>query len=190
MVASAVRRIYLSTKIMSTPQRSSRPTSSRSRRVSEETASHAGRDRALKLWVILARAYAALARHAEANVAASELTIAEFGILEALYHKGPLLLGDVQRKVLVTSGGVTYLIDRLATRGLVERRDCPQDRRARYAALTPTGETLIERIFPSHGRAIERAVASLSAAEQTHATALLRTLGRAAAELPASPPSR
>ena len=142
---------------------------------------------ALKLWVVLTRAQAAVARLAEADIARHDLTIAEFGVLEALYHVGPLLLGDLQRKILVSSGGVTYLVDRLEKRGLVERVDCPEDRRARYAKLTPAGRRLIDRIFPQHERAIGEAVSGLTRAEQTQATALLKALGTAAASRAAEP---
>ncbi len=141
------------------------------------------RETALKLWIVLARAHAAVLSHVEAHVAGHGLTVAEFGVLEALHHKGPLLLGDVQRKILVSSGGVTFLVDRLTAKGLVERRLCEADRRARYAALTPAGEALMRRIFPEHAAMLERALASLTAEEQVEATALLRRLGRAAAEL-------
>jgi MarR family 2-MHQ and catechol resistance regulon transcriptional repressor len=143
-------------------------------------------DAALKLWVVLSRAHTAVARHAEADAARHGLTIAEFAILEALYHRGPLILGDLQRKILVSSGGVTYLVDRLAARGLVERRECPEDRRARYAALTPAGEALVARIFPEHARTVARALSGLTRAEQAQATALLRSLGKRAEELPAA----
>lgn len=141
---------------------------------------------ALKLWIVLARAQTAIARHAEADVARHGLTIAEFAILEALYHRGPLLLGDLQRKVLVSSGGVTYLVDRLTEKGLVERQECAEDRRARYAALTAAGKRLIARIFPAHAEAITAATAGLTRAQQREATALLRALGTTAAELPAA----
>lgn len=141
----------------------------------------ATRDASLKLWVVLARAYAAVAKHAEEDVARHGLTTAEFGILEALYHKGPLLLGEIQRKVLVSSGGITYLVDRLTAKGLVERQHCPDDRRARYAVLTAAGEELITDIFPHHAARITRALSGLTVAEQERATALLRTLGLAAA---------
>lgn len=144
----------------------------------------AAADTALRLWVVLARAYTAVARHAEADVARHGLTGSEFGILEALYHKGPLLLGEIQRRVLVSSGGITFLVDRLAARGLVERRACPEDRRARYAALTPDGEALIERIFPEHRARLHAVLAGLTESEQREAARLLRQLGHAAAELP------
>jgi MarR family 2-MHQ and catechol resistance regulon transcriptional repressor len=146
-----------------------------------------GRARALKLWVVLARAYDAVQRHSLADIERHGLTAGEFGILEALYHRGPMLLGEVQRRILVSSGGITYLVDRLAAKGLVERRDCPEDRRARYAALTPAGEALIRRIFPEHAERITSALAGLDPAEQRQAIDLLRRLGRYAAELPARP---
>jgi MarR family transcriptional regulator, 2-MHQ and catechol-resistance regulon repressor len=141
---------------------------------------------ALKLWVVLSRAQAAIARHAEADVARHGLTITEFAILEALHHKGPLLLGELQQKILVSSGGVTYLVDRLVEKGFVERRACPADRRARYAALTPAGNRLLARIFPEHAKHIVRALSGLGTAERAQATELLRTLGTTAAKLPVS----
>ncbi len=141
---------------------------------------------ALRLWVILSRAHTAVARHAEADVARHGLTIAEFGVLEALYHLGPMLLGELQRKVLVSSGGATWLVDRLENRHLVKREACPEDRRARYATLTSEGKRLVARIFPDHARAIEHAMSGLPRAVRERAAALLRSLGRAAEALPVS----
>jgi MarR family 2-MHQ and catechol resistance regulon transcriptional repressor len=142
----------------------------------------AAQERALKLFVVLIRAASAVGKRIDALADRHGLTQTEFGVLEALYHKGPLLLGDVQKKILLTSGGVTYTIDRLAEKGLVQRRDCETDRRARYAALTPKGEALIAKAFPSHALQIEEAMGSLSAREQEQAIALLRKLGLSAEE--------
>ena len=136
--------------------------------------------RALKLIVVLSRAVESVQAHLHASVADFGVTLTEFGILEALYHRGPMLLGEVQRRILVSSGGVTYLVDRLTQKGLVERRDCPQDRRARYAALTPAGSALIERIFPEHAACIEKATSGLDTEQQRTAIDLLRSLGKTA----------
>ena len=145
-------------------------------------------EQALKLWVVLSRAHAAVSAHAKADIARHGLTPAEFGALEVLHHKGPLLLGEVKRRILVSSGGITYVIDRLVEKGLVERRDCPEDRRASYAALTDEGAALMTRIFPAHAECIARALSGLDADEQAAAAALLRTLGRtAAAREPCAP---
>ena len=136
---------------------------------------------ALRLWVIMSRAHASIAAHAAADVARHGLTLAEFGILEALYHRGQMLLGEVQRRILVSSGGITFLVDRLTAKGLVERRTCQSDRRARYAALTPRGEELVAEIFPIHAEALTRAMAGLTTEEQVVVADLLRTLGVEAA---------
>lgn len=138
---------------------------------------------ALKLWVTLARAHAAISRVAQDDVRGDSLTIGEFAVLELLYHKGPSLLGEIQKGVLVSSGGITYLVDRLVRKGVVERRDCAADRRARYAALTRDGERLMRRIFPRHARRITQAMRALSTAQQREATQLLKALGLGAASL-------
>ena len=141
---------------------------------------------ALKTWVVLNRTWEAIGRHAEADIARHDLTGAEFGVLDVLYHVGPQLLGELQKKVLVSSGGVTYLVDRLAKRGLVERQDCASDRRARYAALTPAGKALMARIFPEHAACIARALSGLNKAELAQVTGLLKELGKTAAGTPVS----
>lgn len=138
---------------------------------------------ALRLWVILSRAHTAVASHGAADVARRGLTLAEFGILEALYHVGPMLLGEVQKRILVSSGGITFLVDRLVAKDLVERRSCQTDRRARYAALTPKGQALMADIFPAHAETIKRAMQGLTVEEQRVAADLLRALGRTAADL-------
>jgi len=136
----------------------------------EETA------QALRTWIALARANNAVGQLATADVARHGLTTAEFGVLEVLYHKGPMLLNEVQRRILVSSGGITYLVDRLEKRGLVERRDCPGDRRARLAALTADGQELVASIFPAHAATIRAALSGLSAAEKDEVARLLRVI--------------
>jgi len=144
--------------------------------------------------VVLARAHRAIGAHAAAHAARHGFTLAEFGALEALYHRGDMLLSDLQRRILVSSGGITYVVDRLAKKGLVTRRRCTDDRRARFVSLTADGERLVRGIFPEHAACIRDACAGLMTAEQREAAALLRTLGVAAAGVPpleasATPPA-
>lgn len=145
---------------------------------------------ALKLWVTLARTYQAISARAEAHAREHELTIAEFGVLEALHHGGPALLGELQKKLLVSSGGVTWLVDRLERRGLVERAACDEDRRARYARLTDAGRRFITKIFPAHAEVIKEACGGLNGAEQRELAVLLRTLGKSAADTAEPTPPR
>lgn len=138
----------------------------------------------LKLWTVLAKAYDAVRAHAFADIERHGLTPGEFGVLDTLFHKGPMLLGELQHRVLVTSGGISYLTARLETRGLVERRDYAADRRTKEVALTPEGEALMHRIFPEHTAAIARALAGIDPADKEAAASLLRTVGRAVAAVP------
>jgi MarR family transcriptional regulator, 2-MHQ and catechol-resistance regulon repressor len=139
---------------------------------------------ALKLFTVLSRAHAAFMEKVRVDVGRHGLTPTEFAVLEALYHKGPLLLGEIQAKILVSSGGITYLVNRMVERGLVERRDCPTDRRARYAALTEEGVRFMASIFPEHARCLARASEGLTRAERDEATRLLKALGKGAAGAP------
>jgi MarR family 2-MHQ and catechol resistance regulon transcriptional repressor len=133
---------------------------------------------ALKLWVVMSRSHSALVEVLKADIERHDLTLAEFAVMEALYHKGPQLLGEIQRVILVSSGGMTFLVDRLAKRGLAERQACSSDRRARYAKLTRKGERMMGDIFPEHASVIQRAL-----------TALLKSLGKEAARLAAETPA-
>lgn len=139
---------------------------------------------ALKLFVVLHRAMAAVEKHAEADVDRHGLSMAEFAALEALYHKGDLLVGELQRAVLKSSGGITYVVDRLQEKGLAGRKPCASDRRAIYASITPAGRRLMDRIFPLHAAALTAATGALSNREKAAAIELLRRLGRGAAEAP------
>jgi MarR family 2-MHQ and catechol resistance regulon transcriptional repressor len=132
----------------------------------------------------MSRAHSAIAAHAAADVSRHGLTLAEFGILEALYHRGSMLLGELQRRILVSSGGITFLVDRLTAKGLVERRHCDSDRRARYASLTPAGEALVAGIFPEHAAAVTRAMSGLEPDRQQELADCLREMGVEAAQMP------
>jgi MarR family 2-MHQ and catechol resistance regulon transcriptional repressor len=164
--------------------RSSSPKSADAPRVPSRKEAYDERTRlALRLFVTLSRAQAAVAAHSAEDIREAGLSVGEFAVLELLYHKGPTLLGDIQRGVLVSSGGITFLVDRLTEKGLVERQDCPTDRRARYAALTPKGEQLLSRIFPGHAQRIVDAVAGLDLREQQMTADFLKRLGTTAAGL-------
>lgn len=141
----------------------------------------AGRDPALELWIVLARAADAVGRHARAQVARHDLADTEFGILEVLFHKGPLPVCEAQRRILLQSGSTAYVVDKLVRKKLVRRTPNPKDKRGTLLVLTPRGRSLMGRIFPEHAAAIQRALSGLSKLEQRRAAALVRKLGLTAA---------
>lgn len=151
--------------------------------VEMSTAAVTDRELSLKLWVVLARAYHALARQSRRDIQRHGLLASEFAALEVLYHKGDLPVGNVSERVLLTSGSMTHVVDKLERRGLLARRRCAEDQRVTYLAITPTGRALMASIFPAHAEAIRRATAALGADEKRTLVSLLKRLGLAAAEL-------
>jgi MarR family transcriptional regulator, 2-MHQ and catechol-resistance regulon repressor len=134
-------------------------------------------DTALKLWVVLNRASRAVADRLRGSIEREGLSVSEFGVLEVLYSKGRQLVGELGSRILLTSGSMTYVIDRLQERGLVQRRPCPSDRRALHVELTEQGRELIARIFPEHAEEVRRLLGGLTSEEQQIATALIKRLG-------------
>jgi MarR family 2-MHQ and catechol resistance regulon transcriptional repressor len=133
----------------------------------------------VQVWLVLWKATRAVERRAVRSIEALGLCASDFGVLEALLHKGPLPVNALGRKVLLTSGSITAAVDRLERRRLVERRSAPQDRRSRVVHLTAAGSRLIRKAFPAHAADMERAAAVLSPRERAALVALLKKLGRA-----------
>ena len=135
-------------------------------------------ERALRLWIALARCYLIFARAVAGRVADYGLTTSQFGVLEALHHLGPLPLGELAGKLLVSGGNVTYVMDLLEEQGLVARERSVEDRRVVRARLTAQGRSLVERVFPEHANAIAELVGHLGADEQEQLRQLLKHLGK------------
>jgi len=114
------------------------------------------------------------------SIAGLGLCQSDFGVMEALLHKGPLPVKALGEKVLLTSGSMTAAIDRLERRGWVMRGDDPQDRRSRIVRLTPEGRKTIQALFRTHERDMEQAASKLSHNERAELMRLLRKLGKAA----------
>ena len=144
---------------------------------------HAPDDRVtgVSAWLVLWKAARTVEAQARLSVEASGLCLSDFGVLEALLHKGPLTVGELGRKVLLTSGSITASIDRLERDHLVERAMATSDRRSRIVHLTEAGEHLIRSRLAAHERDLDRAFEALSEAEMETLVAILAKVGRAAA---------
>lgn len=133
---------------------------------------------ALGLWVKLARAYHTFAHCTAEDIRRSGLTQPQFGALESLGHLGPMQIGELCRKQLVTGGNMTVVVDNLEKDGLVERIPHPDDRRAIIVQLTPKGKKLFEEIFPRHAQYITKKTSILTEQEQEELSRLLKKLGK------------
>ncbi|QDH23040.1 MarR family winged helix-turn-helix transcriptional regulator [Saccharibacillus brassicae] len=138
----------------------------------------ADRAAALKLFVILSKAYKNVMDLAVKDMKKHGLSPSEFTILEVLYHKGRFPLQQIGEKILITSGSVTYNIDKLEKRELLRRVPSPDDRRVIYAEITDQGRELFDRIFPEHADEVGRIMGGLTADETEAAAELLKKLGK------------
>ncbi|MCR3956729.1 MAG: MarR family transcriptional regulator [Gudongella sp.] len=109
----------------------------------------------LKLVIALARTHNALFGRVEKRLRKHDLSISEFGVLEFLFHKGRQPVQTIAEKILVTSGTITYVVDKLVKKDLVVREKCSEDKRRFYVDLTESGRKLISEIFPYHEKHLE-----------------------------------
>jgi MarR family 2-MHQ and catechol resistance regulon transcriptional repressor len=135
----------------------------------------------LKLFVVLSKAYKTIMDRAVKDMKQHGMSPSEFTVLEVLYNKGRFPLQQIGDKILVTSGSVTYNIDKLEKKGLLKRVPCEEDRRVIYAEITEAGTELFDRIFPNHATMVDTMMSSLSLNEKLEATQLLKKLGKGAA---------
>lgn len=136
-----------------------------------------------RLWLVLSRCHRALSRIAERSIEEAGLCLSDFAALEALLHKGPLTITEIQGKVLLASGSMTAAVDRLESKGLIKRGPAPTDRRAKVLHLTPEGKRVVEQAFGRHAAELEAATAVLNSSERRALYDLLKKLGLFAAGL-------
>jgi MarR family 2-MHQ and catechol resistance regulon transcriptional repressor len=144
--------------------------------------STSARVEAARLWLVLSRCYRAVSQIAESSVREAGLGLSDFAALEALLHKGPLTITEIQAKVLLASGSMTAAVDRLERKGLITRKATPGDRRAKLLELTPEGKRVVEAAFRRHALELEAAMTNLSSGEKRQLYGLLKKLGLFAAQ--------
>jgi MarR family 2-MHQ and catechol resistance regulon transcriptional repressor len=135
--------------------------------------------RALDCYIKLSRAAESVTQRINAHLRDNDLTVSQFGALEALYHLGPMQSGLLGGKILKSSGNMTLVIDNLVQRGLVNRQRRQDDRRCIDIYLTEKASNLVKTILPGHVDGVVRSLSVLSADEQETLTALSRKLGLA-----------
>lgn len=134
-------------------------------------------NRSLKLFIVLSRATRAIHDLVEEDIKTYGLNPTEFAVLELLYHKGEQPIQQIGKKVLLSSGSITYVVDKLEKKEYLLRKSCPKDRRVTYAVITKKGTEFMDQIFPTHKEAIETIFNTLSNEEKDDLTHLLKKIG-------------
>lgn len=132
---------------------------------------------ALKLFIVLSRAHKAITESTHHFFQQNGLNPTEFAVLELLYHKGRQPLQQIGNKILLASGSITYVVDKLEKRGFLARVSCPSDRRVTYAEITEAGTAFMAELFPQHEIHLHQLLSELSVEEKDVAIELLKKLG-------------
>ena len=132
----------------------------------------------LNAFINLLRAVGSLESRLSGHLDSSNLTLSQFGTLEALYHLGPLSQKEIGAKILKSGGNITKVIDNLERKGLVTREKDLNDRRFYRVELTKNGKSLIERIFPLHVKEIVKEFKIITDAELEQLRKLSRYVGK------------
>jgi MarR family 2-MHQ and catechol resistance regulon transcriptional repressor len=135
-------------------------------------------NQSLKVFIVLSRAYRAISDYTNKYIQASGVNPTEFAVLELLYHKGDQPLQHIGDKILLASGSITYVVDKLEKKQLLKRIACPNDRRVTFAQITEKGKEFLEGIFPEHQERIEHLMDGLTVEEKATVIELLKRIGK------------
>ena len=133
--------------------------------------------RAIDTYIKLQRSAETTVARATRHLASAGLTSSQYGVLDILFHLGPLPLGQIAEKILKSEGNMTTVVDNLERRGLVRRERNERDRRVVTLSLTEAGRHVIEKILPQHIQAIVDEMNVLTAEEQETLSRLCRKVG-------------
>lgn len=131
----------------------------------------------LKLFIVLSRANKAINEMTNQFFQQNGLNPTDFAVLELLYHKGRQPLQQIGNKILLASGSITYVVDKLEKKGYLQRISCPTDRRVTFAEITEKGSSFMDEIFPQHEQQLHELMSVLTVEEKELAINLLKKLG-------------
>jgi MarR family 2-MHQ and catechol resistance regulon transcriptional repressor len=130
--------------------------------------------RALNVYVKLMRATNTATSKIHEHLKEDNLTVSQFGVIEALYHLGPLSQSELGEKILKSNANLTTVVDSLEKKTLVERKRSDQDRRTVMVYLTELGRELIAKVFPRHAKVVTKELGFLTDKEKDALEKLLR----------------
>ncbi|MFJ5963676.1 MULTISPECIES: MarR family transcriptional regulator [unclassified Bacillus (in: firmicutes)] len=134
-------------------------------------------ERSMTLYKVFARAFKSVSEHSIRDSKEHGFNPTEFAVLELLYTRGAQKLQQIGSRLLLVSGNVTYVIDKLERNGFIEREQDPKDKRSVYAHLTDKGRSYLDKIYPIHSLRIARAFSGLTRDEQEQLIRLLKKAG-------------
>ena len=137
--------------------------------------------RALNAFICLRRSADAVLMEVSRRFKLGGVTPTQFAILEALYHIGAMKPGELADKMFMSCGNITYVLDRLVEKGLIDRVQNPSDRRSFVVDLEPKGKSLVEEHIKGYVNDITEVMGALELQELNSLRDLSKKLGLRAA---------
>jgi MarR family transcriptional regulator, 2-MHQ and catechol-resistance regulon repressor len=134
-------------------------------------------------WLVMLKAWQAIARYLRPTMSAECLGESDFRVLEVLLHKGPMPVNAIGPKVDLNPGSVSVAVDRLYRKGLVSREECSSDRRVRTVSLTEKGRQAFLPVFRRHAALIKHLFQEVSPQELQELEIALKKIGKRAESL-------
>ena len=132
------------------------------------------KNKAVKAMVVLRKAFRTIDAKTSESFKEDDLTQTQFAVLDVLYSKGAMKIGQLIDNILATSGNMTVVIRNMEKKGWVVRQACPDDKRAYLVSLTDAGRQVIEHALPFHIAKIEETFSVLTEEEQDELIRLLK----------------
>jgi MarR family transcriptional regulator, 2-MHQ and catechol-resistance regulon repressor len=132
----------------------------------------------LKTITILFRATDFIKSCIQRDVEHYDLNVTEFGVLEALYHKGPQSVHQIKSRVLIANSSLSYVIESLIQKDLISKEKAAEDRRNHICELTDQGKTLFKETYPRHVDQLRSVLDVLTPDEEQQLQTLLKKLGK------------
>ena len=132
---------------------------------------------ALKSFVILMKSAKSVEQRIKKDIRNHGIATSEFAVLEALYHKGKQTVRQISDAVLINSGSITYVIDKLENKNFIERSHCKDDRRVVHIQITDAGKEFMDEVFPKHQKVIEEVFEDINMEERKLIIDILKRVG-------------
>ena len=130
----------------------------------------------LKILIGLHRNVNAIDKKTSKIAAEYNLTFSQFMVLEALYSKGDMSVGEVRERILSSVGTIPLIVNNLVKRNYVERLTDEKDRRVCILHLTKEGYDVISKVAPENEEMIAESMEVLEQEEREELLYLLKKL--------------
>ncbi len=135
------------------------------------------KDAALKIWLKMHRSYMTVLTASGEKLKEYKLNEVQFGVIDYLVNKGSSKIGLLCKKMMVSGGNMTLILDYLEKQSLIKRSHSKTDRLSIDVEVTEKGSKLYEKVLAEYGDALQDIFSVLTEREQEIFASSLKKIG-------------